>query len=895
MEKLHEGLVKGVFSGDYIVLSGRIKKNSDELPEEKNLYLSLLSAPRVATSNNPEEEAFGWDSRDYLRNQILGKVVKYTIDYKNNDKLFGQVFLDGKNINIDVVKNGYAKIGFIGKHNEAHTKGEYYSKLQAAEAEARKANLNIWNENPEIQAEHKRKVYSSNDLEFDPDLFFEKNKEKELDAIVDFVINATCYVVYLKESCTYIKVSLRFVAIPSSKDEGVYKAGKAYAERSVLHKDVKVVLHSHENKSFVADVVEKKGSMAVFILKNGYSKLFLGNNTYKSEELAALKEAQAQARREKLRVWRFEKDEFVEEDAKEKKEVSSANKSDLSFDGVFYQVHSGDSISVKNKKTGEIVRIFLSHLKAPSLAKPGTEESDQPWAWQAREFIRKVCVGKPLRCEFDYSRTLPKDGKKMNFYSVFRHHGKETDADANTNFDRNLNVELLEHGYATYINPRVDDEISKHLDLYSAAEKTSKEKKTGINSTKSPGLFNFSDLISANREKKKNFTKFLVGKKNVPCVVEYCFSATKFKLRIDGNNCMIPFSLLGIKSVNKDKNNTELHDKLFNLGLEYVNEHTLQREGTCDIIQADRVGNYFGFLNLKGKNFAVNLLGEGLAVINNVSSAQIPADYKKAEKAAETEKKNIWKYEAIVNFLKDIDMSSLPAKFTEKHADVKVRVTDYIDMNNFYVNILPNKNLQTIESVLGNYTSGKTKGVKVEPPVNKGLLCAARYPVDRTYYRAIITGVLKDEKYEVEFIDYGTVDIVSGSDLIKLDGSIAQYEPQAVLCELAYLKFSQNTMKKAIDKFPDFVNLDLELNAKLCYTYNAEVREKSGILIYHTKDKKNTNSYHNDILKLALAKLDKSKKIPDYFKELTDLDAANENKNIGIWAENDVSDDEGDL
>jgi len=250
MEKLHEGLVKGVFSGDYIVLSGRIKKNSDELPEEKNLYLSLLTAPRVATSNNPEEEAFGWDSRDFLRNQILGKVVKYTIDYKNNDKLFGQVFLDGKNINIDVVKNAYAKIGYVGKHNEALTKGEYFTKLQAVENEAKKGNLNVWSSNQEVLDQHKRKVVSSNDLEFDSDLFFEKNKEKPLDAIVDFVINASCYVVYLKESSTYVKISLRFVAIPSSKDESVYKSGKAYAERNVLHKDVKVVLYNHDNKNF---------------------------------------------------------------------------------------------------------------------------------------------------------------------------------------------------------------------------------------------------------------------------------------------------------------------------------------------------------------------------------------------------------------------------------------------------------------------------------------------------------------------------------------------------------------------------------------------------------------------------------------------------------------------
>ena len=896
MEKLQEGLVKGVFSGDYVVLSGRIKKNSNELPEEKNLYLSLIQAPRVASSNNTEEEPFGWDSRDFLRNQILGKVVKYTIEYKNNDKTFGQIFLDGKNINIDVVKNGFAKIGFIGKHNEASTKGDFYAKLQAAETEAKKASLNIWTNDIDVIAQHKRKVYSSNDLDFDSDSIFQKLKEKEVDAIVDYVINSSCYVVYINEISTYLKVSLRFVAIPSSKDEAVYKAGKAYIERLALHRDVKVVVYSHSDKNFVADVFDKKGSLAVSVLKNGYSKLFIApNQTYKIDELNALKEAQSQARKEKLRVWRFEKEDLEEEcnDAEKLKE-KNLNKTDMTFEAVCYQVHSGDSLSVRNKNTGEVVRIFLSHMKAPALAKPLSEESDQPWAWQSREFVRKALIGKTIRCEFDYSRVLPKDGKKMNFYTVLRHvAAKDSETDA-TNFDRNLNVEILENGLATFVNPRADDDISKYLDLYSAADKHSKDKKTGLNSTKSPGMFNFSDLISANKQKKKDFTKFLVGKKNLPCVVEYCFSGTKFKLRIDGNNCMIPFSLLGVKSFSKDKNNTELYDKLFNQALDYVNSTILQREATCDIIQADRVGNYFGFLNVKGKNFAFNLLSEGLAVINNISGVAIPAmnDYKKAEKIAETEKKNIWSFDSLVNLLKDIDSVNLPNKFTEKHTDVKIRVTDYIDFNNFYVNVLPNKNLNTIENTLASYTSGKKSGIKLEAPIKKGLLCAAKYSVDGNYYRSIITGVFKDDKYEVEFIDYGTIDTVSGTDLIKLDGSIAQYEPQAVLCELAYLKFSQNSMKKSLEKFPDFVNLDLQLDAKLCYNYNAETKEKSGLLIYRTKDCKNTQSYHHDILKLALAKLDRKKKIPDYFKDLLEVDNANENKNIGVWAENEESDEE---
>lgn len=898
MEKMHEGLVKGVFSGDYIVISGKIKKGSDELPEEKNLYLSLLQSPRVANSNNAEEEPFGWDSRDFLRQQILGKVVKYTVDYKNNDKTSGQIFIEGKNINLEVARNGFAKIGFIGKHNESMTKGEYYAKLQAAENEARKANLGIWNTDEEVLEQHKRNVITSNNLEFDGDMFFEKNKNIEIEGIVDYVINATCLVVYLKESKTYIKVSLRFVAIPSSKEEAIYRSGKAYVERNYLHRDVTVTLHSYDSKGFTADLADKKGSVAVYVLKNGYTKLFIGQSTFKTDELNALKDAQAQARREKLRVWKNEKDENIAQDElreKEKTKERTANKNELTFKGVFYQAHSGDSVSVRNKKTGEILRIFLSHLKAPTLAKPNSDESDQPWAWQAREFIRKSLVGKTINCEFDYSRVMPKDGKKMNFYTIWRNAGKDSEEDTN-NFDRNLNVEVLEHGYASFINPRGDDEISKHLDLYTAADKTSKDKKTGIHSTKQPALSNFSDLISANKEKKKNFTKFLVGKKAVPCVVEYCFSSTKYKLRIDGNNCMIPFSLLGIKSVNKDKNNTELHDKIFNSALEYVNINTLQRDATCDIIQADRVGNYFGFLNFKGKNFATNLLTEGLAVINNVSGAKITsmAEFKKAENKAEADKKNIWNYDALVNSLKDLDGSYVSTKVTEKHTDIKVRITDYIDMNNFYVNILPNKNLTKIEEVLDKYSSGQSRGISLEAPINKGLMCAAKYPVDNNYYRAVITAIFKDDKYEVELIDYGTVETVSGSSLIKLDGSIAQYEAQGILCEMAYLKFSTNTMKKTLDKFPDFVDLDNEISAKLCYSFNSEGKEKLGLLLFKGTNRNNTNSYHNDILRSALAKFDSKKKIPDYMKDFNDIDLANEAKNLGVWADNIEEDFEED-
>ena len=71
-------------------------------------------------------------------------------------------------------------------------------------------------------------------------------------------------------------------------------------------------------------------------------------------------------------------------------------------------VNSGDSLTVLNKKKEEI-RIFLSNLKAPALAKFGTEEQNKPWAFQSKDFVRKKLVGKKIKCDLDYVHTIVDD------------------------------------------------------------------------------------------------------------------------------------------------------------------------------------------------------------------------------------------------------------------------------------------------------------------------------------------------------------------------------------------------------------------------------------------------------------------------------------------------------
>ena len=196
------------------------------------------------------------------------------------------------------------------------------------------------------------------------------------------------------------------------------------------------------------------------------------------------------------------------------------------------------------------------------------------------------------------------------------------------------------------------------------------------------------------------------------------------------------------------------------------------------------------------KNFAYDLLSQGLAVVNetNYNNKNIYEDEMlKNEKVAKEKKLGIWEDEGLANMLKFGGESysvKSNKKYEEINKNIKIRVTEQIDMNNFYVNVQPNKILDTISNTLSLYDSGKKKGIPLETPIKNGTLCAALYPDDGKYYRGLIKSQnKKEEKYTVEFIDYGNIETLTIDDLIKLDGSISSYEPQSLFCELAYLKY----------------------------------------------------------------------------------------------------------
>ena len=73
--------VKGVPTANRILLQG--PAGSTGIPLEKSINLIGIIVQRIALSDNIEiEENYGFEAREYLRNLLIGKKIKFYIELK---------------------------------------------------------------------------------------------------------------------------------------------------------------------------------------------------------------------------------------------------------------------------------------------------------------------------------------------------------------------------------------------------------------------------------------------------------------------------------------------------------------------------------------------------------------------------------------------------------------------------------------------------------------------------------------------------------------------------------------------------------------------------------------------------------------------------------------------
>lgn len=175
---------------------------------------------------------------------------------------------------------------------------------------------------------------------------------------------------------------------------------------------------------------------------------------------------------------------------------------------------------------------------------------------------------------------------------------------------------MIKKGLLLFQTPRSDEPASPEIASYVEASQIAIQTKKGIHSDSHP-IRRFWDLSKPeNRSKVREFNleKF---KDKTDAVVEGVINGGKLKLRVDKENCLFICNLIGIKTIKEEENN-EATVRWSKKTVQYIKDKCLQRDVEFIVEKIDKIGIVHGFIFVKGKNLAEDLLENGYAYVDVV-------------------------------------------------------------------------------------------------------------------------------------------------------------------------------------------------------------------------------------------------------------------------------------
>ncbi|XP_053992683.1 staphylococcal nuclease domain-containing protein 1-like isoform X2 [Hylaeus volcanicus] len=724
------GTVAQVLSGDTILLVGTPKMGP---PPERLVTISLIVAPKVAnktkTYENPDQP-FGYHSREFLRKLLIGKSVKYAIHGIINGKEYARILLDNdRDIGTIMVEAGMAKIGYFQKKTENPSDEQYYNSLVAAEEKAKENSRGLWTKD---MNERLTAVRVINWLFLNPPntkTFAEKYLHEILPAIVEVVRTSGSYRVYFPENTTYISLSLSgynpngFKINNNETGEQAIQwepfglEGKYFASQRILNHDLHVRIEGCDDFGNVyGTFIHPNGNLTSLLLRNGFGRV--NERTVSlTENGSELREAQHSAQTNRLRIW--QDFDFCQTSVAGKKEYFAR----------VIEVISGDCILAADLHDFTLgitpgVRLYLASIRCPRLGNRNRDE--EPWSFEAKEFVRRRLIGKRVKILVEYIKKItstpgetrnfpiPSDNSnQMHFVSILLDNEKT-----------NLSEQLVFKGLATVL-PDYGDSIASNYDILKKKQEEAKEKKLGMYSTDKPAKRRVNDISgSSNAHIAKHFQGSFKRMGSVSGIIEYVMSATRYKIFIPSESVIITFLLAGVRAPIENKN--DALKGITELGIaqeshQYAIHQYLQRPVEISIQSCGRGGAFVGLAWYAKEAIAVDLVRQGYSTIFGRVPSVIQNQLEEAQRAAMGQSLGVWSGDVDVEDILDCDNDS---DTQNKSLLNKNLIPDYLrdpclvsiiyasNINDFYVQKLDSKQVETFHSELAEYISRKQGGTR---------------------------------------------------------------------------------------------------------------------------------------------------------------------------------------
>lgn len=798
-------------------------------------------------------QPFAFQSREFIRELVLGKVIQFQVLYAipTTKREYGRVRLStGAELPDLVVQEGWAKVREdAGKKEDDEDALAYLDKLRSLESDAKSQSKGLWAKGGQIE--------NSSEVA-DPNALVEKYKGKKIDAIIERVLTGDRLIARLILTPTkhvqtmLVLAGVRAPATKRTTPEGKDVPAEPYGTEA--HAFVDERLHQRKcaiellgvtpQNQLIAHVMHPKGNIAVFLLDAGLARSNDQHVTLLGNQMAQFRNAENAAKTSRKGVFTG---------------VSSAKSAGIQeADFTVVRVLNAETVFIRTR-SGEERKVTLSSIRQPKPSDP----KQSPFGADAKEFLRKRLIGKHVKVSIDGKKPAS-EGFEEREVATIAVGGK------------NIALALVEAGYASVIrHRRDDDDRSPDYDALLLAEESAQKDSKGMWSEKPPAAKQYQDY-SESLQKAKMEASVLQRQKKVPAVVDFVRAGSRFVVLVPRENAKLTFVLSGIRTPRPARQSGEAAEPFGQEAYDFANKRCMQRDVEIDVEDTDKVGGFIGTMYVGRENFARALVEEGLAEVHAFSAEKSGHSNElfAAEKKAKEARKGMWhdwdpskeadEEEALPASNGNSGTNGDAAEATSRRKDYRDVVVTHVDESGKLKIQQVGAGTTALTELMSAFKSFHLNKANDQPlpgPPKVGDVVAGKFTADDQWYRAKVRRVDRDgKKADLTYVDYGNSETLPWTRLRPLTQpqfSTQKLKPQATDAVLSFLQLptSEQYLRDTVDFIMeqtdgrelvanvDFVApegtlhislLDPKVSSKIDESINAEV-VREGLAMVPTK------------------------------------------------------------